>query len=239
MNFSNDKFPFMTFKVFNYMDTEVRIMRASFTGELGYEIYITPNHGLELWKRIFHHGNVFDLVPYGTETMHLLRAEKGYVVIGQETDGTVTPLDLNFNWMIGKNKKDFIGKRSLYRPDTVRSDRKQLVGLSPINKSDKIEEGQHIVKINKLPNKLLLSGQKGIGKSTLAYHLVNYALSKDEEFNYDVKNFEINRENKSYKLTINGSNPNINVIDTLFEKKTIDIDPVSYTHLTLPTNREV
>ena len=74
-----------------------------------------------------------------------------------------------------------------------------------------------------LPNKILLSGDKGLGKSTLAYHLVNYALSKDEEFNYDVKNFEINRENKSYKLTINGSNPNINVIDTLFEKKNIDI----------------
>ena len=74
-----------------------------------------------------------------------------------------------------------------------------------------------------LPNKILLSGDKGLGKSTLAYHLINYALSKDEEFNYDVKNFEINRENKSYKLTINGSNPNINVIDTLFEKKNIDI----------------
>ena len=75
----------------------------------------------------------------------------------------------------------------------------------------------------KLPNKILLSGDKGLGKSTLAYHLINYALSKDEEFNYDIKNFEINRENKSYKLTINGSNPNINVIDTLFEKRNIDI----------------
>mgnify|MGYP001456603346 FL=1 len=74
-----------------------------------------------------------------------------------------------------------------------------------------------------LPNKILLSGDKGLGKSTLAYHLVNYALSKDEEFNYDVKNFEINRENKSYKLTINGSNPNIDIIDTLFEKRNIDI----------------
>ena len=74
-----------------------------------------------------------------------------------------------------------------------------------------------------LPNKILLSGDKGLGKSTLAYHLINYVLSKDEEFNYDVKKFEINRENKSYKLTINGSNPNMNVIDNLFEKKSIDI----------------
>jgi len=74
-----------------------------------------------------------------------------------------------------------------------------------------------------LPNKILLSGDKGLGKSTLAYHLINYALSIDEKFNYNVKNFEINRENKSYKLTINGSNSNINIIDTSFEKKNIDI----------------
>ena len=74
-----------------------------------------------------------------------------------------------------------------------------------------------------LPNKILLSGDKGLGKSTLAYHLINYVLSIDEKFNYNVKNFEINRENKSYKLTINGSNSNINIIDTSFEKKNIDI----------------
>ncbi len=75
----------------------------------------------------------------------------------------------------------------------------------------------------RLPNKILLSGEKGLGKSTLAHHLINYALSKNEKFNYDVGKFEINLENKSYKLTINGSNPNVNLIDTFFEKKTIDI----------------
>ena len=77
-----------------------------------------------------------------------------------------------------------------------------------------------------LPNKILLSGDKGLGKSTLAYHLINYALSKDEVFNYDVRKFQINPENKSYKLTINGSNPNIDIIDTLSEKKNIDITQV-------------
>ena len=104
--------------------------------------------------------------------MHLLRAEKGYIVIGQETDGTVTPIDLNYNWMIGKNKKDFIGKRSLSRPDTARSDRKQLVGLSPINKSDEIEEGQHIVEINKLPNKIK-SPIKYLGHVSSSYYSPN------------------------------------------------------------------
>ncbi len=172
VDFSNENFPFMTFKVFEYMDTEVRIMRASFTGELGYEIYITPNKALELWKKIFHFGKAYDLVPYGTETMHLLRAEKGYVVIGQETDGTVTPLDLNFNWMIGKKKKDFIGKRSLTRSDTSRDDRKQLVGIIPIDKSEFIEEGQHVVECERLP-KRITTPVEYLGHVSSSYHSPN------------------------------------------------------------------
>ncbi len=172
VDFSNENFPFMTFKVFDYMDTEVRIMRASFTGELGYEIYITPNKALELWKKIFHFGKAYDLVPYGTETMHLLRAEKGYVVIGQETDGTVTPLDLNFNWMIGKKKKDFIGKRSLTRSDTSRDDRKQLVGIIPLDKSEFIEEGQHVVECERLP-KRITTPIEYLGHVSSSYHSPN------------------------------------------------------------------
>ena len=172
VDFSNENFPFMTFKVFDYKETEVRIMRASFTGELGYEIYITPNHALDLWKKIFHYGKAHDLVPYGTETMHLLRAEKGYVVIGQETDGTVTPIDLNFNWMIGKNKKDFIGKRSLTRSDTSREDRKQLVGIVPLDKSEFIEEGQHVVECERLP-KPIKTPVEYLGHVSSSYHSPN------------------------------------------------------------------
>ncbi len=145
IDFSNDKFPFMTFQNFNYLDTQIRILRASFTGELGYEIYIPPKYALRLWQRIFFYSRDLDLVPYGTETMHLLRAEKGYIIVGQDTDGTVTPLDLNLNWMIGKKKKDFIGKRSLTRSDIVRENRKQLVGLIPLDKTYGIEEGQHVI----------------------------------------------------------------------------------------------
>ena len=172
IDFSNENFPFMTFKTFNYKNTQARIMRASFTGELGYEIYISPNHALELWETIFKFGKKFDLVPYGTETMHLLRAEKGYVVIGQETDGTVTPIDINFNWMIGKKKKDFIGKRSLKRSDTVREDRKQLVGVVPLNKSQFIEEGQHIVECENLPRKIK-TPINYLGHISSSYHSPN------------------------------------------------------------------
>ena len=78
----------------------------------------------------------------------------------------------------------------------------------------------------RLPNKILLSGEKGIGKSTLAYHLVNFILSTDEDLSYDVKNFVINPENKSFKLIINKSNPNFISIDVIDDKKSIDINQI-------------
>ncbi|HEX9647411.1 MAG TPA: glycine cleavage T C-terminal barrel domain-containing protein, partial [Alphaproteobacteria bacterium] len=89
--------------------------------------------------------------PYGTETMHLLRAEKGYIMVGQESDGTVTPIDLGLERMIGRTKADFIGKRSLARPDLVRPDRKQLVGLATEDGAVVLEEGVHLVAAERLP----------------------------------------------------------------------------------------
>ena len=85
----------------------------------------------------------------------------------------------------------------------------------------------------KLPNKILLSGVKGIGKSTLAYHIVNFILSYDEDFSYDVKNFKINPDNKSFKLIINKSNPNFILIDINEDKKNIDINQIRHLILTL------
>jgi len=183
IDFSNDKFPFMTFNNFDYFNTKVRILRASFTGEPGYEIYVSPKHALTLWERIFYYSKDLDLVPYGTETMHLLRAEKGYIIVGQDTDGTVTPIDLNLNWMIGKKKKDFIGKRSLTRSDIISSDRKQLVGLVPLNKAYGIEEGQHVIEEKNL-NTPIKKPVKMLGHVTSSYfsptlnHCVAMALIK-------------------------------------------------------------
>ena len=85
----------------------------------------------------------------------------------------------------------------------------------------------------KLPNKILLSGVKGIGKSTLAYHIVNFILSCDEDFSYNVKNFKINPDNKSFKLIINKSNPNFILIDINEDKKNIDINQIRHLILTL------
>ena len=145
IKFDNESFPFMTFSNFTYLDSPIRILRASFTGELGYEIYARPSVALKLWEDLFRFGKDEGLIAYGTETMHLLRAEKGYIIVGQDTDGSVTPQDMDLNWMIGKNKKDFIGRRSLTRSDTIRSDRKQLVGIKPVDQKNTIEEGQHII----------------------------------------------------------------------------------------------
>jgi len=84
-------------------------------------------------------------VPYGTETMHVLRAEKGYIIVGQDTDGTVTPDDAGIGWAVGRKKPDFVGKRSLARAELQRPDRKQLVGLLTDDPKLVLEEGAQIV----------------------------------------------------------------------------------------------
>ncbi len=94
----------------------------------------------------------------------------------------------------------------------------------------------------KMPNKILLSGKKGSGKSTLAYHLINYILSKEEEFKYDLNNFNINPENKSFKLLLNKTHPNFYLIDLLSEKKNIDVtqirEMITYTNKSSFNNKE-
>ena len=101
-------------------------------------------------------GEEFNITPYGTETMHLLRAEKGFIIVGQDTDGTMTPIDLQMDWIVSKKKYDFIGKRSLYRSDTIREDRKQLVGLITENPKEVLEEGAQIVSdLTKKPIEML------------------------------------------------------------------------------------
>ena len=98
----------------------------------------------------------FNITPYGTETMHLLRAEKGFIIVWQDTDGTMTPIDLQMDWIVSKKKYDFIGKRSLYRSDTIREDRKQLVGLITENPKEILEEGAQIVlDLSKKPVEML------------------------------------------------------------------------------------
>jgi sarcosine oxidase subunit alpha len=118
-------FPAMTMRTATVVGVPARIFRVGFTGALSFEINVPARHGLALWERL--HAQA--AVPYGTEAMHVLRAEMGFIIVGQETDGTVTPDDVGLGRMVARAKGDFVGKRSLARSDTARPGRKQLVGL--------------------------------------------------------------------------------------------------------------
>ncbi len=144
LDVSNENFAFMENKYAKVAGIPSRIARISFSGELAYEINIESWYAKELWKEIFKQGKEFNVTPYGTETMHVLRAEKGFVIVGQETDGTQTPQDLGMDWIVSK-KKDFIGKRSFRRLDTAKSDRHHLVGLLPLDKKKLLPEGAYII----------------------------------------------------------------------------------------------
>ena len=156
LDLSNEKFPHMSFKESQIGNIQCRIMRISFTGEHSYEINIQASYGKSVWEKCMEAGKEYNITPYGTETMHLLRAEKGFIIVGQDTDGTMTPIDLQMDWIVSKKKYDFIGKRSLYRSDTIRDDRKQLVGLLTDDQNIVLEEGAQIVsKLNQNPVQML------------------------------------------------------------------------------------
>ena len=156
IDLSDKEFPHMSFKNALIDNIKCRVMRISFTGEHSYEINIQSSYGKSVWEKCFEAGKEFNITPYGTETMHLLRAEKGFIIAGQDTDGTMTPVDLQMDWIISKKKYDFIGKRSLYRSDTIREDRKQLVGLVTDDPKEVLEEGAQIVsETNKQPIEML------------------------------------------------------------------------------------
>ncbi len=138
-------FPFMSWRPAIVAGLHARVFRISFTGELQYEINVPWHQGGALWDAIMRAGVDLGVTPYGTETMHVLRAEKGFIIVGQDTDGTMTPIDLGMDWIVSKTKPDFIGKRSLSRPDMLRPDRKQLVGLIPKQRRRVFPEGSQIV----------------------------------------------------------------------------------------------
>jgi sarcosine oxidase, subunit alpha len=142
LDLSAEAFPFMTFQDGTVAGIPARAARVSFTGELSYEILVDGRRAPELWEAVLAAGDAVGITPYGTEAMHVLRAEKGFVIVGQDTDGTVTPDDLGMGWIVRKDDSDFIGRRSLRRADTLRSDRKQLVGLLS---DDLLPEGAQLV----------------------------------------------------------------------------------------------
>lgn len=145
VSLDDEHFPHMSYQKAVLAGVPARIFRISFTGELSFEINVPARYGLHVWEALVEAGDEFDVCVYGTEAMHVLRAEKGFIIAGQDTDGTVTPLDLGMDWIVNNAKADFLGKRSLSRSDTASSGRRQLVGILTDDPEEVLPEGAHLV----------------------------------------------------------------------------------------------
>ena len=156
--------PHMSLRTGKICGVEARLFRVSFTGELGYEVNVPADYGRAVWEAVHAVAEPLGATVYGTEAMHVLRAEKGYIIVGQETDGTMTADDVGLGWALGKAKPDFVGKRAMARPDLTAPGRKQLVGLLTENPRALLEEGAQIM-LEAAP----ATGTPALGHVTSAY----------------------------------------------------------------------
>ncbi len=145
VDFSADALAFMAFSEGTIEGCKVRIFRISFSGELSYEIAVPAHNGRVFWEKLLEAGEEFGVEAYGTEALHVLRAEKGFIAIGDESDGTVTPLDLGLNWAVSKKKPDYLGKRALQLSHLAQDVRKELVGLLTEDPNDVLPDGAYAV----------------------------------------------------------------------------------------------
>ncbi|WP_265518579.1 sarcosine oxidase subunit alpha [Nitratireductor luteus] len=145
IDLSDEAMPHMSVREGRFGGVPTRLFRMSFTGELGFEINVPADFGRQAWEAVWEEGRKHGACAYGTETMHVLRAEMGFIIVGQDTDGTVTPHDAGLSWAIGKKKTDFVGIRGLARPDLTAVGRRQLVGLKTRDPNKVLEEGAQIV----------------------------------------------------------------------------------------------
>ncbi len=168
MDVSADALPFMQWRDGQIGGFDVRAYRISFSGELSYEISVVASQGAAFWEALMEAGAEFGIMPYGTECLHVLRAEKGFIMIGDETDGTVIPQDLGLSWAISKKKDDFLGKRGQFRSHMVDPDRWKLVGLESVDGSV-IPDGAYAVATGENAN-----GQRNVqGRITSTYYSAN------------------------------------------------------------------
>lgn len=165
IDLSQDALPFMQWAEGALAGIPARIYRISFSGELSYEIAVPAGRGLELWERLHTEGRDLSITPYGTEAMHVMRAEKGFIMIGDETDGTVIPQDLGLHWAISKKKPDYIGKRAQARSFMKDGSRWQLVGLESLD-GRVLPDGAYAVE----PGVNANGQRKTQGRVTSSYH---------------------------------------------------------------------
>ncbi len=162
---SHEALPHMSYVPGKLGPYPVRVYRISFSGELSFEVATPANFGQGLWNAIMEAGAEFGITPYGTEALHVLRAEKGFIVIGDETDGTTTPMDVGMDGLVSKKKTDFIGKRSLEQSYLKGSNRKQLVGLFTDDPAEVLPDGAYAVREVKSKPPMEM-----IGQVTSSYH---------------------------------------------------------------------
>jgi sarcosine oxidase subunit alpha len=144
MDVSKEALPFMQWAGGTLAGFPVRVYRISFSGELSYEIAVPASHGAAFWAACMEAGKALGAMPYGTEALHIMRAEKGFIMIGDETDGTVIPQDLGLDWAISKKKADFLGKRGQERVYLSSPDRWKLVGFETLDGSV-IPDGSYVI----------------------------------------------------------------------------------------------
>ncbi|MEO0362294.1 MAG: glycine cleavage T C-terminal barrel domain-containing protein, partial [Pseudomonadota bacterium] len=145
VDLSAEALPFMAFAEGEMAGAWARVHRISFSGELSYEIATPAHRGQALWDAIREAGAEFGITPYGTEALHVMRAEKGFIMIGDETDGVITPHDLGLSWAVSKKKDDFIGKRAMERPHLTDPEREKLVGLATLDPQTVLPDGAYAV----------------------------------------------------------------------------------------------
>jgi sarcosine oxidase subunit alpha len=165
MDVSADALPFMAWKDGTLGGFAARVFRISFSGELSYEIAVPASHGQAIWNRLLDAGDAFGAAPYGTEALHIMRAEKGFIMIGDETDGTVTPQDLGLDWAVSQKKADFLGKRAQARADLTRPDRWRLVGLETLDPRDVLPDGAYATDGTRIPG----GAKRMVGRVTSTY----------------------------------------------------------------------
>ena len=165
MDVSKDVLPFMQWADGTLAGFSVRVYRISFSGELSYEIAVPASQGAAFWEACINAGANLGAMPYGTEALHVMRAEKGFIMIGDETDGTVIPQDLGLTWAISKKKADYLGKRGQERTYLASADRWKLVGFETLDGSV-IPDGAYILAPGTNAN-----GQRNVqGRVTSTYH---------------------------------------------------------------------
>jgi sarcosine oxidase subunit alpha len=142
-----------------------RVYRISFSGELSYEVAVPAGRTREFWDRLFEAGADLGAMPYGTEALHVMRAEKGFIMIGDETDGTVIPQDLGLDWAISKKKDDYLGKRAQERSHMTDPTRWKLVGLETLDGAV-LPDGAYAVAEGEND----LGQRRMIGRVTSTYH---------------------------------------------------------------------